>query len=219
MNFTCDYVKAIPKEFPIHGVLNFWSMFYFSSTQICYSLFSSYAHHRELTFWIWHVGNPAWVCSENRGLSQQATNTSLHDWFTSWTAFKGTSTEEGAWTSTEERSTDGIQQVWMETRMLLWLWQHQQNHRMEADFMQDLSMLSFVFGWHDCTRTSLNLYLYMSPIFMHLSPIFELICYIYMCFLLLYMLLMCLMIQICVYMLWLISSMDGLVNLLCAFAS
>ena len=118
----------------------------------CYSLFTScILHHRELTFWIWHVGNPAWVCSENRGLSQQATNTSLHDWFTSWTAFKGTSTEEGAWTSTEERSTDGIQQVWVETRMLLWLWLHQQNHRMEADFMQDLSMLSFVFGW--CWRS------------------------------------------------------------------
>ena len=55
MNFRCEIVRAIPKKFPIHGVLNFWSMFYFSSTQICYSLFSSCAHHRELTFWIWHV--------------------------------------------------------------------------------------------------------------------------------------------------------------------
>ena len=78
-------------------------------------------------------------------------------------------------------TSGGWKHVW-----LLWLWLHQQNHRMEADFMQDLSMLSFVFGWHDCTRTSLNLYLYMSPIFMHLYPIFELICYIYMCFLMLY---------------------------------
>ena len=57
------------------------------------------------------IGNSAWEFSENWGLAQQATSTSLQDRWTSWPAFKGTSTEEGAWTSAEERTTEDIQQV------------------------------------------------------------------------------------------------------------
>ena len=62
-------------------------------------------------FWIWHVGNPFWACSENRGPAQQVTNTSQQDQWTSQRACKGTSTEEGDWTSAEERTAQDIQEV------------------------------------------------------------------------------------------------------------